>query len=157
MDAIQPYDDVRPFFRPEAEGRGRIYTPFCPGLFGPVTSDVPFAGPCVVGRSPGVVCRTPGLTLEHFRCVFLVRYPFTQSFMFEDCTAPQKKDAVLLEHHARPRTVRSLPHLVFFDSGLHISSQDELCLILQKTGVLLLHPPLSSSQLPALLAVREEY
>ncbi|KAH9988311.1 hypothetical protein BJV77DRAFT_1022520 [Russula vinacea] len=69
---------------------------------------------------------------------------------------PPKKpapDAVLLEHHARPRTVRSLPHIIFFVSGLHISSQDELCVILRKTGVLLLHPPLSSSQLPTLLAI----
>ena len=49
---------------------------------------------------------------------------------------PPKKpalDAILLEHHARPRTVRSLPHIVFSVSGLHISSQDELCVILRKT------------------------
>ena len=30
-------------FRPEAEGRGRFCTPFCPGLPWPVTGDVPFA------------------------------------------------------------------------------------------------------------------
>ena len=27
-------------------------------LDGPVTSDVPFADPCVVGRTPGLVCWT---------------------------------------------------------------------------------------------------
>jgi hypothetical protein len=57
------------YFRPEAEGRGRFYTPFCPGLGGPVTSDVPFAGPC---HWPLFSFARPLLSLSnHFRCVFL--------------------------------------------------------------------------------------
>ena len=146
-------------FRPEAEGRGRIYTPFCPGLFGPVTSDVPFAGPCVVGRSPGVVCRTPGLTLEHFHRVFLVRYPFTQSFMFEDCTTPQKTCPRCHSSRAPRATSHgaiSSAHRLFRLGVTHLITgwavRDPA-----ENGVLLLHPPLSSSQLPALLAVHEEY
>ncbi|KAH9984940.1 hypothetical protein BJV77DRAFT_1034893 [Russula vinacea] len=53
---------------------------------------------------------------------------------------PQKTapNAVLLKHHMRPCT-------------------DELCVILQKMGMLLLHPLLSSLQLPTLLAMCEEY
>ena len=35
------------YFRPEAEGRGRIYTPFLCGIVGPVTRYVPFDSPCL--------------------------------------------------------------------------------------------------------------
>ena len=62
-------DSLVVLFRPEAEGRGRFYTPFCPGLGGPVTSDVPFAGPC---HWPLFSFARPLLSLSnHFRCVFL--------------------------------------------------------------------------------------
>ena len=46
----QYYTLVLKIFRPEAEGRGRIYTPFLSGSIGPVTRYVPFDDPC-----PGLV------------------------------------------------------------------------------------------------------
>ena len=87
-----------------------------------------FAGPCVIGRTPGLVCRTPGLAFKHFRRVFLVRCPFTLSTpnspsCSRTARPPRKPtpDAVLLECRARPRMV-SLLHIISFVSGLHFSS-----------------------------------
>ena len=113
-----------PLFRPEAEGRGRIYTPFCPGLGGPVTCDVPFAGPCVVGRTPGLVCWTPGLALEHFH-VFLARCPFALSTLNSPSHDPPNylPPMPFFSSATRDLALRSFLHIVFFVSRSHISSR----------------------------------